>query len=311
MTTAPAGRGPTPAAGCPSCAHRRLGRAAARSAARQARDTPCRRGCASGAGSARKARDISRCDVRDVIDGARRRGATVALVLADVDLQRRRSRDLRGAAATFATGEDGGEDPAENPSALGCPAGTAATAGRARVRRVRRSVVQRGAPRRDRPPPAVPGAGEVSSSGRRRACSASCAARTRDLPVTVNKVEQSNSSAIVGDRLMLKLFRRLESGINPDLEVTRFLTDERFPNVAALAGFVAYRTRTTANRPPSRSLQEFVPNEGDVWALHARPARRLRRPCRGRRRSRPGRRTRRSARCSRAPRRMPRRSPAR
>ena len=54
---------------------------------------------------------------------------------------------------------------------------------------------------------------------------------------------------------MLKLFRRLESGINPDLEVTRFLTEMRFPNIAALAGFVAYRT-----------------HEGDPTARRASPS---------------------------------------
>ncbi len=89
------------------------------------------------------------------------------------------------------------------------------------------------------------------------------------LSVTVSRVEQSNSSAILGDRLILKLFRRLESGINPDLEVTRFLTERRFPNIAALAGFAVHRGED--GRPTAIAIaQQFVPNEGDVWALALR-----------------------------------------
>jgi maltose alpha-D-glucosyltransferase/alpha-amylase len=86
------------------------------------------------------------------------------------------------------------------------------------------------------------------------------------LPVTVSKTEQSNSSAIIGDRLILKLFRRLESGINPDLEVTRFLTEQHFPHIAAVAGFAVYRT-LDGDPTAAAIAQQFIPNEGDVWAL--------------------------------------------
>jgi maltose alpha-D-glucosyltransferase/alpha-amylase len=87
-----------------------------------------------------------------------------------------------------------------------------------------------------------------------------------NLPVTLSRVEQSNSSAMFGDRLMLKLFRRVERGINPDLEVTRFLTERGFPNIASLAGFAAYRTDDGAPTAVAL-LQQYVPNEGDVWTL--------------------------------------------
>ena len=53
--------------------------------------------------------------------------------------------------------------------------------------------------------------------------------------------EQSNSSVVVGDAVILKHFRRLATGMNPDLEITRFLTDTaRFPHTAALAGWLEY-----------------------------------------------------------------------
>src|ERR1700732_13201 len=57
------------------------------------------------------------------------------------------------------------------------------------------------------------------------------------------KVEQSNSSIIYGDRLILKLFRRLEEGINPDLEIGVFLTEKaHFQNIPPVAGSLEYQT---------------------------------------------------------------------
>jgi maltokinase len=52
--------------------------------------------------------------------------------------------------------------------------------------------------------------------------------------------EQSNSSVIFDDALILKLFRRLEPGINPELEILRFLTEQGFRNIPALSGWYAY-----------------------------------------------------------------------
>lgn len=81
----------------------------------------------------------------------------------------------------------------------------------------------------------------------------------------VLRAEQSNTSLLYGNKLFFKLYRRLDEGINPDLEITRFLTEESsFPNVPAFAGAVEYR------RPGSQPivlgvLQAFVPNQGDAW----------------------------------------------
>jgi maltose alpha-D-glucosyltransferase/alpha-amylase len=86
-----------------------------------------------------------------------------------------------------------------------------------------------------------------------------------ELDPRVSGAEQSNNSVIFGERLILKLFRRLEAGINPDLEVSRFLTERGFPNVAQVAGALLYRwgrnqTATLA------MLQAYVPNQGDAWS---------------------------------------------
>src|SRR4029079_14412172 len=54
---------------------------------------------------------------------------------------------------------------------------------------------------------------------------------------SVTRAEQSNSSILFGDKYFLKIFRKLEEGINPDVEITRFLTGRaKFPNVPAFGG---------------------------------------------------------------------------
>jgi maltose alpha-D-glucosyltransferase/alpha-amylase len=77
--------------------------------------------------------------------------------------------------------------------------------------------------------------------------------------------EQSNNSVIFGERLMLKVFRRLEEGVNPELEVGRFLTEKaEFPNVAPLAGSLEYR-RLQGEPVTMAIIQAYVPNQGDAW----------------------------------------------
>jgi maltose alpha-D-glucosyltransferase/alpha-amylase len=78
--------------------------------------------------------------------------------------------------------------------------------------------------------------------------------------------EQSNTSIIYGDRLILKFFRRIEEGINPDLEVGAFLTEKaHFPHIPQLAGSLEYRTRD-GRQMAQGILQAFVPNRGDAWS---------------------------------------------
>ncbi|MGH7629772.1 MAG: putative maltokinase, partial [Gemmatimonadales bacterium] len=77
--------------------------------------------------------------------------------------------------------------------------------------------------------------------------------------------EQSNTSVIYGDRFILKLFRRHQTGINPDCEVDRFLTEQaRFDHVPPFAGSIEYhaRDRETAT---IAMLQGLVASEGDGW----------------------------------------------
>jgi maltose alpha-D-glucosyltransferase/alpha-amylase len=79
------------------------------------------------------------------------------------------------------------------------------------------------------------------------------------------KVEQSNSSIVYGDRFIIKLFRRIEAGSNPDLEIGRFLTSHAlFSHVPPLAGWIDYSSASSERRTIA-VLQGFVANEGDAW----------------------------------------------
>ena len=62
----------------------------------------------------------------------------------------------------------------------------------------------------------------------------------KDTPVRPMGVEQSNSSLVFGDEVIAKLFRKLEPGLNPELEMLRFLTAHGFENIAPLYGWAEY-----------------------------------------------------------------------
>jgi maltose alpha-D-glucosyltransferase/alpha-amylase len=79
------------------------------------------------------------------------------------------------------------------------------------------------------------------------------------------RAEQSNTSVMFGQELILKLFRRVEEGVNPDLELGRYLGERAgFPHIPAVVGAIEYRDN--GGEPSTLAiLHEFVPNEGDVW----------------------------------------------
>ncbi|MEQ8835047.1 MAG: maltose alpha-D-glucosyltransferase [Miltoncostaeaceae bacterium] len=79
------------------------------------------------------------------------------------------------------------------------------------------------------------------------------------------RAEQSNTSVLYGQSLLLKVFRRVEAGVNPDLELGRHLTDRgRYAHTPAVAGSLEYQP---AEGEPAllAIVHEYVPNEGDAW----------------------------------------------
>ncbi len=77
--------------------------------------------------------------------------------------------------------------------------------------------------------------------------------------------EQSNTSVLFGDRLIMKLFRHPEAGLNPDCEIGGFLTEQtRFSNIPPFGGSIEYVNQSD---PPTTlcMLQGLVANQGDGW----------------------------------------------
>src|SRR6478735_2197755 len=78
-------------------------------------------------------------------------------------------------------------------------------------------------------------------------------------------VEQSNTSIIFGDELIMKAIRRIEPGVNPELELLRFLSARGFPHIAALAGWYEVDGRHVS--ATLGILQEFLAGARDGWDL--------------------------------------------
>jgi maltose alpha-D-glucosyltransferase/alpha-amylase len=92
-----------------------------------------------------------------------------------------------------------------------------------------------------------------------------------EAPIELGKAEQSNTSIRFADEGILKLFRRLEPGEHPDVEISRFLTlRASFPNTPALFGVARFEDRDlrtgAASITVAAMLQEFLPKSMDGWS---------------------------------------------
>jgi len=88
--------------------------------------------------------------------------------------------------------------------------------------------------------------------------------RHPDLGPQVFKADQSNTSIVFGDRFILKIYRRIEPGIHPEIEIGAFLTEQDFPNTPPLTGTITYKN----NLGDSMSvavLHAFAQNQGNGW----------------------------------------------
>jgi len=89
-----------------------------------------------------------------------------------------------------------------------------------------------------------------------------------EIPLQVRRgsAEQSNTSIFFGEQFILKLFRRLENGVNPDCEIGRYLTEKtRFDGIPPFAGSIEYAPAAAGEPTVLAMLQGFVSNEGDGW----------------------------------------------
>ena len=87
--------------------------------------------------------------------------------------------------------------------------------------------------------------------------------RLTDLPSRLGSAEQSNTSILYDDLAILKIFRRVTNGENPDVEIARFLTEvAHFDHIPAYLGDLHLISDNTT----LAFLQSFAPNVGDGWA---------------------------------------------
>jgi maltose alpha-D-glucosyltransferase/alpha-amylase len=87
------------------------------------------------------------------------------------------------------------------------------------------------------------------------------------LPVRRGSAEQSNTSLFYDDRLIMKLFRRQQSGPNPDCEIGRYLTEQaHFDGIPPFAGAIEY-VPADGEAATLTMLQGVVANQGDGWTL--------------------------------------------
>jgi maltose alpha-D-glucosyltransferase/alpha-amylase len=89
---------------------------------------------------------------------------------------------------------------------------------------------------------------------------------TNSLPSRVLGVEQSNSAVAYGDRVFLKLYRRIEEGMNPDAEILRFLSDHGFTHAPPFYGALEFRIPDGGRHVLALALG-MVPHEGDAWTF--------------------------------------------
>jgi maltose alpha-D-glucosyltransferase/alpha-amylase len=86
----------------------------------------------------------------------------------------------------------------------------------------------------------------------------------RKLESSVSRAEQSNTSIIYGNQFIFKLFRKIEPGTNPDVEIGAFLTEQGFTHTPAVLGTLEYRSNK-GQIYSAGILQQFVKNKGDAW----------------------------------------------
>jgi maltose alpha-D-glucosyltransferase/alpha-amylase len=86
-------------------------------------------------------------------------------------------------------------------------------------------------------------------------------------PVVVRATTDNSTLLAFGDRWYLKVFRRLEDEVNPELEIGRFLTEKtQFNHILPVKGAIEY-CRGSAAPMPLAVLQGFVAHQGTAWQL--------------------------------------------
>ncbi|WP_368639195.1 maltose alpha-D-glucosyltransferase [Castellaniella ginsengisoli] len=131
---------------------------------------------------------------------------------------------------------------------------------RALVEGLRRAPCETGPERQNDEPPFPSGRQGL----RYRRFAAAVAPLAADAEVRWIGGEQSNSSAIVDDQVVIKVLRRIEPGLNPEIEMSGWLTQAGYTHTPSLLGTVEYHDANGAHYTLA-VLHRYIPNEGDAW----------------------------------------------
>jgi maltose alpha-D-glucosyltransferase/alpha-amylase len=86
-----------------------------------------------------------------------------------------------------------------------------------------------------------------------------------DLPLSLRRGEQLDTTVVYGDSFILKTFHRVDPGINPDLEIGRYLTEQtEYRGAAPVVGYIEY-CRPRAEPVTIGVLHRYVANQGNAW----------------------------------------------
>jgi maltose alpha-D-glucosyltransferase/alpha-amylase len=86
-------------------------------------------------------------------------------------------------------------------------------------------------------------------------------------PPLLQRTERNNVSLVFGQRLLYKSFRRMEEGVNPDVELGRALAKRgSFTEFAPILGYAEFRSRKRKREPATLAVvHRYVPNQGHAW----------------------------------------------
>ncbi len=213
-----------------------------------------------------KSRTISDVSIRDVIwFQGRARGDRSALALLDVEYQDGEP-ETYSLPVAFLQGQDGQDLYESHPAAAICWLDLPGKGGRGLLYD---AVYSQALPRRlldlfSRKRRLEGGTGELATERNMR-INGRMKGLVEDYRAEVFGAEQSNTSIIYGEAFILKLYRKLESGENPELEIGRYLTEKAgFRHSPPLAAQITYEVRK--HTPMTVGvLHGYVKNHGDAW----------------------------------------------
>ncbi len=92
-------------------------------------------------------------------------------------------------------------------------------------------------------------------------------AEVEEMESSLFGAEQSNTSIMYGDSLCLKIYRKISSGISPEVEICRVLTENsRFTSIPLYLGALNF-TKSRREQCSLAVLQNYVQNQGDAWKV--------------------------------------------